>query len=337
MKPLRASLVLVVAAAAAFGEDASGPPVGQMQKQFAAVETLNMRPTTNPLKSLKGRVVLFTAFQTWYERCGEAVADINGIHDKYGPGGLTVLAFGEQDRKTVEPWIAENGVKFSWALIDTPTAEQFKRDWPYPGQPWSFLIDATGKVVWQGNPRNMQNRNVFKPGTLEPLLAAVTQAPFLPKSLAAQQALLDDGLWGAAKKALDAAAAEGKLDKADLGWAKGTSEWIERRRVAYLPDAEALCKQGWWWDAWDMMNDFPRRFEGMDGADPAKAKAAEIRATADAAKDLAQGDDVAKAVALIAAKKGANARLILSRITKEAKGTRHAERAQELLEKLPPK
>ena len=337
MKTLHAALAVAFVAAVASAQDAGGPPVGQIGKQFTATDTLNMRPTKNPLKSLKGRVVLFTAFQTWYEKCGDAVPDINGIHDKYGPSGLTVLAFGEQERKTVEPWMAEKGVKFSWALIDTPTAEQFKRDWPYPGQPWSFLMDASGKVVWQGNPRNMQNRNVFKPGTLEPLLEAVTQAPFLPKSLAAQQTLLDDGLWAAAKKSLDAAVAEGKLDKADTGWAKGTSDWIERRRAAFLPDAEALCKQGWWWDAWEMMNDFPRRFEGMDGADAAKAKAAEIRATPDALKDLTQGDDVAKAAALIAAKKGQNARLILSRITKESKGTRHAERAQELLEKIPPK
>jgi len=336
---LRALAVVAAAAAVASAQD--NAPLGQTSKFFVAVDTLNMRPTKNPLKSLRGRVVLFTAFQTWYQRCEEAVQDINGINDKYGPKGLTVLAFGEQERKLVEPWIAEKGARFSWCLIDTATAEQFKRDWPYPGQPYSFLIDVNGKIVWKENPRNMQNPNVLKPGTLEPLLAEVTQPPFLPKSLAAQQKPLDDGLWAATKKALEAVAAEGKLDKADLGWAKGTADWIALRHSKWMGDIDALCKKGWWWDAWEMANDFPRRFEGMDGADAAKAKADEIRATGKtdktAEKDLAQGDDVAKAKDLAAHGKTQPARLILTRIGKEARGTRHEERAKEILETLPAK
>ena len=333
--------VLAVVAASAAVASAQDAPLGQVSKFFVAVDTLNMRPTKNPLKSLRGRVVLFTAFQTWYQRCEEAVGDVNGIHDKYGPKGLTVLAFGEQEKKLVEPWIAEKGVKFAWCLIDTPTAEQFKRDWPYPGQPYSFLLDVRGKVVWKENPRNMQNQNVLKPGTLEPLLAEVTQPPFLPKSLAAQQKPLDDGLWAATKKALEAAAAEGKLDKADIGWAKGTADWIALRHSKWMGDIDALCKQGWWWDAWEMANDFPRRFEGMDGADAAKAKADEIRATGKtdkaAEKDLAWGDDVAKAKGFATTGKAQNAGMILKRIVKDARGTRHAERAQEILETLPAK
>src|SRR5262245_65716550 len=94
----------------------------------------------------------------------------------------------------------------------------------------------------------MQNRNVLKPGTLEPLLAEVTQPPFLPKSLAAQQKPLDDGLWAATKKALEAAA-EGKLDKADLGWAKGTAEWIAMRHTKWMGDVDALRKKGGRWGA----------------------------------------------------------------------------------------
>lgn len=323
------------AAAAALAEDQH--PVGKQAKQFPATDSLNMRPTTNPFKTLKGRAILFVAFQTFYPRCADAVADLNGLHDKYGPKGLTVLAFGEQERKQVEPWIAEKGVKFPWVLIDTPTAEQFKRDWPSPGQPWSYLIDVNGKVVWQENPRNIQNQNVLKPGTIEGLLAATTQPGVLPKSLEAHQKNLDDGLWAAAKKGLDEAAAAGTLAKPDLGWAKGTAEWILSRHRVWMTDIDALVKQGWWWDAWEMANDFPRRFEGMEGADAAKAKADEIRKILEAAKDLAQGDDVLKAKGLVAEKKWNPSKLILSRIVREAKGTRHAERAQELLAIIPPK
>jgi hypothetical protein len=231
-------------------------------------------------------------------------------------------------------------VRFPWVLIDTPTAEQFKRDWPAPGMPWSYLIDVHGKIVWQGNPRNMENPGVVKAGLMDSLLAEASAAPVLPAALAEQQKLLDDGRWAAAKKSLeDASAAGGALSKTDAAWAKGVAAWIGRRHDACVADADALCKQGWWWDAWDSMNDFPRRFEGMDGADKAAAKAKEIRdnKTPEAVKDLTQGDDLVKARDLVAKKNWIPARLILNRLVKETKGTRYADRIAEIMEVVPPK
>lgn len=330
MKPRSLALALALSLAAP-SLAADEVTLGQEARRFAATDTFNMRPTKDPLKSLAGRVVLFVMFETWYQQCADGVPDFNALQDKFGPRGLTVLACGAQEKKIAEPFIAEKGVKFPWALIDTPTQEQFKRDWPFPAMPHSFLIDANGKVVWQGHPR------MIPAGTIEPHLAGAWQPPLLPASLAAQQKLLDEGSWAAAKASLESAAADGKLDKVDAGWAKGTAAWIEQRRAAYPADADALCAKGLWWDAWDMMDHFPRRFEGMPGADAAKAKADAIRATAEAKKDLEQGDRVAKARAELAKKNVSGARLILTSLVKAAKGTRHAERAQDLLATMPAK
>jgi thiol-disulfide isomerase/thioredoxin len=329
--------ILLTASAVAVGGSTTDPPVGEQAKWFVSTAVLNMPKTRNPLKALHGRVVLFTLFESWYEQCKDAVPEMNNLHDRYGPKGLTILACGAEEKANVEKFIADAGVKFAWAIIDTPTQEKFKRSWPAPGQPWGYLIDPDGKIVWQENPRNMQNRNVLKPGTLEPLLAAAWKAPILPKSLAEPQALLDDGLWAQAKKSLEAAAAGGALDKADAGWAKGVADWIEQRRVAYPAHADDLIKKGAWWDAWDMMNDFPRRFEGMGGDDVAKTKAEEIRKNPEAEKDLKVGDDVAKAKGYIPTKNYNGAKMILTRIEKETKGTRHADRARDLLELIPEK
>jgi hypothetical protein len=332
-----ACAAVLAAAVTAAVAGTSDPPVGGTAKEFPITAALNMRPTTHPFRACRGRVVLFTAFETWYERCADAVADVNGVYDKYGPKGLTVLAYGAQDRGKVEPWIAEKGVRFPWVLIDTAMQEQFKRDWPAPGLPWSYLIDVDGRIVWQENPRNMQNPNVLKPGTIEPLLAQATAPPWLPKALADQQKLLDDGTWAAAKKALLDAAAGGKLEKTDANWAKETAAWIDRRHEAALAHADELCKKGFWWDAWNEMDEFPRKYEGMDGADKAKAKADEIRKNADAEKDLKMGDDVVKSRELLAKKNWTPLRLILKRLVPVAKGTRWQDRIDEIEEQVPPK
>jgi hypothetical protein len=338
---MRSARVLAAAAVAAIVTAAlagtTDPPVGGTAKEFPITAALNMKATTHPLRACRGRVLLLTAFETWYERCGDAVDDINGIYDKYGPKGLTVLAYGAQDRAKVEPWIAEKKVRFPWVLIDTPTQEQFKRDWPAPGLPWSYLIDVDGKIVWQENPRNMQNQNVLKPGTLEPLLAKATAAPWLPASLAEQQKLLDDGTWAAAKKSLLDAAAAGSLDKSAANWAKETAAWIDRRHAAAPAYADELCKKGWWWDAWEEMDRFPRKYEGMDGADAAKAKADEIRKIPEAEKDLKMGDDVVKARELLAKKNWIPLRLLMKRLVTGAKGNRWQDRVDEINEQVPAK
>jgi hypothetical protein len=338
MRTICAALVSVVAASA-LAQDAGAPPVGQTAKEFPITGALNMRPTTHPFRAVRGRVVLFTAYQTWYDGCADAVPQMNALYDKYGPRGLTVLAYGEQEAKLVGPWIEQKGVRFPWVLIDTPTAEQFKRDWPVPGMPWSFLVDVHGKIVWQGNPRNMENPGQVKAGLMDAVLAESYAPPVMPAAFAEQQKLLDDGRWAAAKKALEDAAAGGSLSKTDAGWAKGVAAWIGRRHDSCVADADALCKQGWWWDAWDSMNDFPRRYEGMDGADKAAAKAKEIRdnKAPEAVKDLTQGDDVVKLRELVAKKNWIPARLIFARLTKETKGTRYADRLAEIGESIPPK
>jgi hypothetical protein len=343
VRPLALILVSAAATVAVAGAT-TDPPVGSKAKEFPITAALNMRPTTHPFRSCRGRVVLFTWYETWYERCSEddCVKDINALHDKYGPRGLTVLAYGAQERKVVEPFIAEKGVRFPWVLIDTPTQEQFKRDWPAVGAPWSYLIDVDGKIVWQENPRNVPNQNVMKPGTIEALLGAATAPPLLlPAALAEQQKLVEDGLWAAAKKSLEEAAAGGKLGKVDAGWAKDTAAWLGRRHDVALAHADELVKSGWWWDAWDEMNDFARKWEGLDGADKAKVKADEIRAAAKtdkaAEKDLAVGDRVLNLKGLVAKKNWVQARFLLKELLGQTKGTRYADRVAELGEAIPPK
>jgi hypothetical protein len=312
------------------------PPVGQQAKLFNATDVFNMRvydmrPTKSPLKALRGRAVLFMMFETWYDQCKEGVDDINALNDKYGPKGLTILACGAQEKKLIDPFIAEKGVRFSWCLIDTPTQEQFKRDWPFAAMPHAFLIDAYGKIVWQGHPR------MIPKGTIEPYLGGATQPPILAKALSTLQAQLDGGQWAEVKKQLDMTFAEAKLEKRDLGWCKDLSAWIEERRAKAVEDAESLCKKGMWWDGWKLLDEFPTRFAGMDGADAAKAKADEIRKNPEAEKDLKVGDDVLKARELVIKKNWTPARMILVRLIKEGKGTRHGDRAQDLMDLVPPK
>jgi hypothetical protein len=298
--------------------------VGKPAKTFPATAVLGMARTKDPLVALRGRVVLLVFFATHYEKCAEIVPEVNKLLDRLGPKGLSSLWVTEEEKAPVEEWLAKTSLAAGVALLDTPTRDELNRHYPVPGYPTAFLVDAAGVVVWTGHPGYLKDAEVA------PHLEKTSVPPVLPKSLAEAQALLDEGRWAAARTSLLAAADGGKLDKRDAGWARGTAGWIERRRPRVLDEAAALAAKKWWWDAWAVYDDYPRRFEGLEGIDVANAGAAEIRGNADAKLDLQWGDDFAKAKAYLAAGKPSPAKLILERLSKLTT-TRFADRARELL------
>jgi hypothetical protein len=332
------ALLVVLVASLAFAENPKGakyePP--KPAKSFRTSATVKVPPGKSALLALRGRVVLLTIVETYNTRCADAVPDMNGLHDRLGPRGLTLLAlFHEEEKDAVEKWIATTGFKGSAAIVDTQDFEKvIQREYQAPGYPWSFVIDAKGALQRHDHPSGLQD------AWLEPYLDEATQPPLLPETLADAQKELDAGAWAKAKAALQAARDGGKLSKVDAGWAQGVSRWIELRRSRTIPEGDKLEAEGWHWDAWWVFDDFTRRFEGMEGVDVARQKADAIRASTDKAveEDLKQGDDLVKAKEHLAKKtKQGNeaARFTLTRMTKLK--TRFGERAAELLATVPPK
>lgn len=320
---LLASGIVLFLALVAVAQDVVGKPA----RTFSAADVLGRPRVADPLLSLRGRTVLLVFFGTRYEKCIPAAAHVNKLNDALGPRGLSPLWVAEEERAAVEPWIAKTGVDAMVALVDTRTRDEMNRDYPVPGYPTAFLIDPDGTIVWTGHPQ------ALKEPAIVPYLENVRVPPVLPAEFAAEQAMLDRGEWAAARTALLAKAAAGSLDKRLAVWANGTAGWIEKRRPKVLDDAAALAAKEWWWDSWEVYDDFTRRFAGMEGADAAAAKAAEIRANPAARADLEIGDDIVKAKGHLERKKPDAARLILERISKLTK-TRFAERAKKLLAEM---
>ena len=292
--------------------------------EFTATGVLNMPAVERPLGALEGRLVLLTFLNTWSDHCVAAVPHLNKVHDRLSGRGLTILAVTEGMPDQVRPWVEEHGVRFAFATLGALDNEALRNALTVPGDPHAALVSPGGKVLWTGHPQALK-----EPAIRSHLNGIKAPPPRLPEALTEQQALLGDGRWAAARSSLESAM-EG-LDAVARDWARGLVEWIDERRGTWLEEAAALVGAGRHWDAWEMYVDFGRRFEGLAGGDDAAAAAAAIRADPQAAKDLAAGDDVAKAREFLAAGKTRQAELMLNRVVRQAKGTVHVERAQALL------
>ncbi len=319
------TLLPVVALAAAFVPAAPARTQEVHVPDFEVQVVVNLPATKNPMRTLRGRLVLLEFFGPWSDKCVEMVPHLNRLEQELGGQGLSVLAVAEGEKAAMEKFVTDNAVAYAVAGLDTLGYEALSNAVSVPGMPHAVLVAPDGTIAWKGHP------GYLKAPAIKEHLGKVQSPPVrVPEPLASVKPMLDDGRWAEARTATQAALAG--LDKVSKAWAEGLVTWIETRRATWLSEAAAFETSGRFWDAWSMYADFARRFAGMEGVDDATAKATALRSNKDAAADLAAGDDVAKARDFLANNKKRQAELILQRVLKTAKGTVHAERAKELLD-----
>ncbi len=308
-------------ARSALGQDEKPAP------KLSATGVVNLPATKRPLDLLGGRLVLLQFFAPWSERCVDAIPHLTKLENRFGGRGLSVLAIAEGDVDALKTWVDEHQVEFGVAALDTLTFERVKNHVSMPGMPHAALISPDGKIVMSGHPQSMKERHI------KPHLKGIrTPPPRLPVALSAQQAQLEAGEWGAVRASCESGMES--LDKISKQWARGLVEWIDERRGSWLTDAAAHREAGRYWDAWDMFADFPRRFDGLEGAPEATAAAEAIRADKAATRELEAGDTLQKGRDKLAAGESKKAKLIFQRVIRAYKKTIHAERAKALLKTI---
>lgn len=122
------------------------PQVGVTAPEILAKDWLNVEkgPT---LGSLHGNVVLVEFWATWCGPCIESIPHLNALQQKYAAKGFKILSFTEQNRPGVENFLKHTPMDYAIGLESDATFDQYG----VTGIPQAFLVDASGKIVWEGN------------------------------------------------------------------------------------------------------------------------------------------------------------------------------------------
>lgn len=103
------------------------------------------------LDEVKGqKVILLEFFMLKCPHCIDALPQIKRLHENYAEDGLLVISITNDPADKVKEFLEERGLKNPVAIDSN-----YKTTLAYgvQGVPWSFLIGASGKVIWQGDPR----------------------------------------------------------------------------------------------------------------------------------------------------------------------------------------
>lgn len=139
-------LMLIAALVAAAFTSASGQKlmIGEKAPELKIKEWLNGNPP-------QGKVRLTEFFHTTNTESMQRLDILDGYKDKFG-GELTVIIISGEDVAVVKKAVLAKPRSFSVGIDDN--SKTFNSYTQYI--PFSVLTDQKGKVIWFGNPRNLQ-------------------------------------------------------------------------------------------------------------------------------------------------------------------------------------
>ena len=106
----------------------------------------SMDGKTYSLGGLKGRIVLLNFWATWCPPCRKEMPDMERLYRTYEKQGLTIIAVSDEDRATVEQFLAKNSYSFPVAL---DPGREVNTSFSVDGIPKSFIFDREGRLAAQ--------------------------------------------------------------------------------------------------------------------------------------------------------------------------------------------
>jgi cytochrome c biogenesis protein CcmG/thiol:disulfide interchange protein DsbE len=121
------------------------PKVGESAPEISAKNWINLKkPLT--LAELRGKVVVVEFWATWCGPCIECIPHLNELQRKYSGENFQLLSFVAEGHQTMDSFLAKRKVEYPVGLESSSL-----EDYGIIEIPHAFVIDQTGKVVWQGN------------------------------------------------------------------------------------------------------------------------------------------------------------------------------------------
>ncbi|MCY1635808.1 TlpA family protein disulfide reductase [Marinifilum sp. D737] len=101
------------------------------------------------IKDLKGKVVLINFFATWCGPCMKELPEVQKqLWPKFKDENFTLISIGREHTKDqLTKWNQKKG--FTFPIAPDPKREVYSK---FASQyiPRNFIVDKTGKIIWQG-------------------------------------------------------------------------------------------------------------------------------------------------------------------------------------------
>lgn len=106
---------------------------------------------------LAGKPLIVEFWATWCGPCLQSIPHLNQIHAKYKDQGLVIIGITNEKSGVVKGFLKKTAMDYIPA-IDSSGA--LGRGFGIKGIPHAMLVDKTGKIVWEGHPIRLSDKQV---------------------------------------------------------------------------------------------------------------------------------------------------------------------------------
>lgn len=144
--------------------------VGQQAPEISLAEAINA-PKPYTLEELRGKVVLLEFWATWCGPCIASIPHLEHLHREYGERGLAVLGVSREPIERVETFVEGPFRDRMTYPVMIDKEDETNKAYDVYSIPTAYLIDASGKIVWQGHTMELKDEQIVE--TLKTAVAAL--------------------------------------------------------------------------------------------------------------------------------------------------------------------
>jgi thiol-disulfide isomerase/thioredoxin len=235
------------------------------------------------LGDLRGSAVLVEFWGSHCEFCRSEIPHLNRLHGSRLDQGLVVIGITPERPATIEPYLAQHGVRFPIAIGDV-------RAYALSSVPDAVLVDPDGKILWRGRPYDLDD------ATIDKAMQGARPAHVAP-GLEAVHALRCKNAHGDAFRALQQLLASAALEPRGKAQAERWLRDYESSIAAAMQTAAEATVEQDPYAAWAALQPIADWHVGIPGADRAKARLQELLADGRRRREVEAGRLYAEALA----------------------------------------
>lgn len=102
-----------------------------------------------------GKPLILEFWATWCPPCRKSIPHLNEIYRKNKDNGLVIIGVSSEKKDVVEKFLKNTKMDYFPALD-----AKLGRSFGVTGIPHAVLVDKTGKIVWEGHPASLTDKEL---------------------------------------------------------------------------------------------------------------------------------------------------------------------------------